>query len=302
MGRERVAVRGLEKIMETENINGIPVRILGRTGVKVTVLCVGGYHIGLPRNAEDGIRIIKAAVDEGINFLDNSWCYHDGRSEAIMGNALQDGYRKKVFLMTKIDGRDSASYLKQLDESLARLKTDCIDLVQFHEIINDGEPQRIFAEGGIEAAVKARQQGKIRFIGFTGHKYTHLFREMLAHDFPWDTVQMPVNILDFHFRSFQKDILPVLIERGIGVIGMKSLAGSRILRAGITPEEAILYSLSMPIHSLVCGMEKMEDLKQDLGIARRWTQFSDKKIETLRAKAAPFASDGRLEYYKTREG
>jgi predicted aldo/keto reductase-like oxidoreductase len=289
-------------IMETmEPINGIPTRILGKTGVRVTVLCVGGYHIGKPSNLELGVRIIRTAIDEGINFLDNAWCYNDGESERIMGHALQDGYREKVFLMTKNHGRDAATFRRQLDESLERLQTDHIDLLQFHEIIHDGEPDRIFSEGAIEAAIQAREEGKIRFIGFTGHRWPHLFKQMLAKDFEWDTVQMPTNLLDYHYRSFTKEILPILVERGIGTIGMKSLGGTgtRILKAGISAQEAISYALSLPIHTLVSGMDSLEVLVQNLEIVRDWRPLTDEEQNQLLERVAPLAINGRLEHYKT---
>jgi len=178
--------------------------------------------------------------------LDNAWCYHQGESEQIMGRALRDGYREKVFLMTKNHGRDAATFNRQLDESLQRLQTDHIDLLQFHNIAHEEDPARIF-DGTIEAAVEARQNGKIGFIGFTGHHWPHLFHRMLERDFAWDTVQLPINLLDAHYRSFSREILPLLIARGIGTIGMKGLSGGEILKAGISAREAISYSLSLPI-------------------------------------------------------
>ena len=284
-----------------ERINDIPTQILGRTGVRVTVLCVAGYHMGKTRDTQLGIRIIRTAIDEGINFLDNAWCYNDGESERIMGLALRDGYREKVFLMTKNHGRDGATFRRQLDESLKRLQTGYIDLLQFHEIIHEGEPDRIFSEGAIEEAIKAREEGKIRFIGFTGHRWPHLFRQMLEKDFEWDTVQMPTNLLDYHYRSFTKEILPILVERGIGIIGMKSLGGSgaRILKSGITAQDAISYALSLPIHTLVSGLDSLEILSQNLEIVRNWKPLSDEERSTLLERIAPWATDGRLENYKT---
>jgi predicted aldo/keto reductase-like oxidoreductase len=284
-----------------ERINSIPTRILGRTGVRVTVLCVGGYHMGKTGDTQLGIRIIRTAIDEGINFLDNAWCYNDGESERIMGLALREGYRERVFLMTKNHGRDGATFRRQLDESLKRFQTDHIDLLQFHEIIHEGEPDRIFSEGAIEEAIKAREEGKIRFIGFTGHRWPHLFRQMLEKDFEWDTVQMPTNLLDYHYRSFTKEILPILVERGIGIIGMKSLGGTgaRILKSGITAQEAISYTLSLPIHTLVSGIDSMEILAQNLEIVRNWKPLSDEERSTLLEQIAPWATDGRLENYKT---
>lgn len=284
---------------ETERINGIPARALGRTGVRVTILGLGGYHIGIPTDPEVGIRIIRTAIDEGINFLDNAWSYHQGESERIMGRALRDGYREKVFLMTKNHGRDGATFRSQLEESLQRLQTDYIDLLQFHEIIQEGEPDRIFSEGAIEEAIKAREAGKIRFIGFTGHRWPYLLRQMLDKDFPWDTAQLPVNLLDFHYRSFTQEVLPLLTARGIGIIGMKSLAGGEIFKAGVTAKEAISYALSLPIHTLVVGMDSLEILSQNLEIVRVWTPLTGWERNRLLEQVAPWAEDGRLEFYKT---
>ena len=284
--------------MSTE-INGIPTRTLGSTGVEVTVLGVGGYHIGRDANPELGIRIIRAAIDAGINFLDNAWCYNRGESERIMGRALRDGYRDKVFLMTKNHGRDRATFEEQLDESLRRLQTECIDLLQFHEIIQEGVPQRIAGEGALEAALRAREAGKIRFIGFTGHRWPHLLREMLDLDFEWDAAQFPANLLDAQYRSFTGQILPLLKSRGIGAIGMKSLAGDRILQTGVSPREAMSYSLSLPIDVLVSGIDSMAVLEQNLAIVRNWQPLTDEEQTALLDRVAPFAGDGRLEYYKT---
>jgi aryl-alcohol dehydrogenase-like predicted oxidoreductase len=280
--------------------NGIPTRMLGSTGVEVTILGVGGYHIGKSTVAPElGIRLIRTAIDEGINFLDNAWCYNKGQSEVLMGRALRDGYRDKVFLMTKNHGRDRATFADQLHESLARLQTDCIDLLQFHEIIHEGIPQRIFSEGAIEAAIEAREAGKIRYIGFTGHRWPHLHRQMLDFDFEWDTAQFPVNLLDAQYRSFAQEILPILKARGIGAIGMKSLAGDRILRTGVSPQEAISYSLSQPIDVLVSGIDSMEVLEQNLEIVRHWQPLTDGEQTELLERVVPFASDGHLETYKT---
>ena len=281
-----------------ELINGISTRVLGNTGVRLTVLGIGGYHIGEPSDDQVGIRIIRTAIDEGINFLDNAWCYHEGRSEQIMGRALKNGYREKVFLMTKNHGRDGATFRQQLDESLRRLQTDHIDLLQFHEVIHEGESDRIFSEGAIEEAVKAREVGKIRFIGFTGHRWPRLLGQMLNKDFPWDTIQFPTNLLDGHYRSFTKGILPRVAERGMGIIGMKSLAGSRILKAGVSPQEAINYALSLSIDTLVSGIDSLEVLNQNLTIVRTWKPLSKKEQKHLLERVASFALDGHLEDYK----
>lgn len=283
-----------------ERINGIPTRILGRTGVRVTVLGVGGYHMGKARDAQLVLHIVRTAIDQGINFLDNAWCYNEGDSERFMGLALRDGYREKVFLMTKNHGRDAATFRRQLDDSLRRLQTDCIDLLQFHEIIHEGEPDRIFSQGAIEEAIKAREEGKIRFIGFTGHRWPHLLKEMLGKGFEWDMVQMPTNLLDYHYRSFTKEILPILVQRDIGIIGMKSLGGSgtRLLDTGITAQEAISYALSLPIHTLVSGIDSLEFLAQNLEIVRNWRPLSEEERNSLLERIAPWAADGHLEHYK----
>ena len=203
----------------------IPKRPLGSTGELVSLLGVGGFHIGKHSDPKVGIQIIRTAIDNGVNFLDNAWCYHNGRSEEVMGKALEDGYRKKVFISTRNHGRDYATYQKQLSESLKRLQTEYIDLVQFHEINSDGLPDKIFEDGAIDAAIEAKEQGKIRYIGFSGHKWPKLFLEMLNKDFKWDTVQLPQNVMDYHYRSFAKQIVPRLVKKNIGIIGMKSLGG-----------------------------------------------------------------------------
>ena len=283
---------------DLERFNGIPTRLLGSTGVRVTVLCVGGYHIGKLGDQDLGVRIIRTAIDEGINFMDNAWCYNRGESERIMGRALRDGYRDKVFLMTKNHGRDGATYTLQLEESLQRLQTDMIDLVQFHEVIDEGIPGKIFGQGVIEAALKAKEAGKIRFIGFTGHRWPHLHLEMLGHDFAWDTVQFPTNLLDVQFRSFTNRVLPVLRKRGIGAIGMKSLAGGNITDAGVSAADAIRYTLSQPIDSLVSGIDSLEILATNLEIARDWTPMSEAEQQRLLDVTEPFAGDLSIEHYK----
>lgn len=284
-----------------ERKNGIPTRILGKTGARVTVLGLGGHAIAKKRDPGLGIRIIRTAIDEGINFMDNAWCYHGGESERIMGMALKDGYREKVFLMTKNHGRKAAIFRTQLEESLKRLQTDRIDLIQFHEIIHYGEPEEVYSKGAIEEAIKAREEGKIRFIGFSGHRWPDLFQKMLDGGFEWDTVQMPTNLFDYHYRSFAQEILSILVEHGIGVIGMKSLGGSGapFLNAGITLKEAISFALSMPVHTLVSGIDSMEFLKQNLQIAREFEPLTEDKQKELLQRIAPLAEDGHLEQYKT---
>lgn len=285
--------------MNTGNrVNGIPTRPLGSTGLQVTVLGVGGYHIGKDKDPDLGVRIIRTAIDEGINFLDNAWCYNGGLSERIMGRALRGGYRDKVVLMTKNHGRDPATFESQLHDSLSRLQTDRIDLIQFHEVVRDQDRDAILGSGLIEAAVKARDTGKIRFIGFTGHCFPYLFRQLLDHEFAWDTVQFPANLLDAQYRSFTAAILPLLVERGIGAIGMKSLAGGRLLDTGVSPREAIGYALSLPIDTLVSGIDSLEVLAENLDIARTWSPLAREQEQQLLERTAPYAGDGHLEGYK----
>jgi aryl-alcohol dehydrogenase-like predicted oxidoreductase len=286
--------------MDTQHrINGIPTRMLGSTGARITILGVGGYHIGKDKDAQLGIRIIRTAIDEGINFLDNAWCYNGGLSERIMGLALRDGYRDRVFLMTKNHGRDAATFDSQLEDSLHRLQTDCIDLVQFHEVIHDDIPRRIYSGGAIEAAVRAREAGKLRFIGFTGHRWPRLHQEMLEGDFPWDTVQFPANLLDAQFRSFTRQVLPILKTRSIGAIGMKSLAGGQLLQTGVSASDAIGYALSLPIDTLVSGMDSIAVLRQNLETVRAWSPQDEAQQRALLDAVAAAAEDGHLERYKT---
>ena len=281
--------------------NGIPVRRLGKTELEVTVLGVGGYHIGKDHDAALGARVIRTAIDEGVNFLDNAWCYNEGESERIMGTALRDGYRAKAVLMTKNHGRDAKTFRQQLEQSLQRLQTDYIDVLQFHEVIDDGVPQRIYSEGALEEAVKAREAGRIRFIGFTGHRWPHLHVQMLNGRVDWQTVQLPMNLLDYHYRSFLHTVMPILAKRDIGIIGMKSLAGTgaNILKTGVGVREAIHYTLCLPIHTLVVGMDSVEFLRQDLSIVRGFTPLAESERQLLLAKVEPFAKDGGLEQYKS---
>jgi predicted aldo/keto reductase-like oxidoreductase len=259
----------------------MPRRVLGPTGLEVTIIGVGGFHMAKP-GEKAGIKIIRTAIDEGVNFLDNAWCYHGGRAEEIMGKALRDGYRERVVLMTKNHGRDYDTYVAQLSQSLARLQTDYIDLVQFHEIIHEGEPARIFNEGAIDAAVEARKDGKIGHIGFTGHRSPGLLQEMLSGDFDWEAVQMPVNLLDHHYRSFQQQIMPAKA-------------------AVTTPEENIRYSLSRPIATLVSGMDSLDVLRKNLQTAREFEPLSEAETEQLLDVTKDASQAGRFENYKTRD-
>lgn len=282
-------------------------RTLGHTAEKVSCVGMGGFHLGKPTISEsDAIRLIHAGVDRGINFLDNSWDYNKGESEQRMGKALaQGGYRKRVLLMTKIDGRTREEAQKQIDESLKRLQTDRVDVLQFHEIIRFDDPDRIFAHGGaIEAFLESKKAGKTRYIGFTGHKDPRIHNYMLEvadrHNFTFDTVQMPINVMDAHFRSFEKDVLPNLQRRNIGVLGMKSLGDTTILKSGkATALECLQYSLSRPVSVLITGIDKPELLDQAFKAAETWHQLSSSQISSLLTRTAPEGKDGRWELFKT---
>ncbi len=283
----------------------MPYRRLGRSGEKISLLGLGGYHIGVPRDDQEGIRIIRTAIDEGVTFLDNCWDYHDGESEVRMGKALKDGYRKNVFLMTKIDGQVKDIAEKQIDESLRRLQVETIDLMQFHEIIRWGDPDRIFGpNGAIEAALAAKKAGKIRYIGFTGHKDPDIHLKMLntgfAHGFTFDAVQMPLNVMDAHFRSFAKKVVPVLVEHGIGVLGMKPLASGIILKSNTaSPVECLHYAMNLPTSVVINGCESLDRLNQGLEAARTFRPMNDKEVAALLAKTATAAAKGEYEPFKT---
>jgi aryl-alcohol dehydrogenase-like predicted oxidoreductase len=277
-------------------------RQLGRTGVSVSAVGLGGFHLGKVPDMETAIRVVRAAVDGGMTFLDNSWDYHGGKSEIWMGQALRDGYRQRAFLMTKLDGQTRAAAAAQLEQSLRRLQTEWIDLVQLHEIIRPEDPERIFAEGGaIEALLAAREKGQLRFIGFTGHKDPAIHLAMLAHrDFPWDTVQMPLNLMDAHFCSFEARVLPVLVDRGIGVLGMKPIAGGRLLETGVVrAEECLRYALSLPTSVVITGCESMERVEQALRVGSEASALAEAERNDLLERTRPHAMEGRFERYKT---
>ena len=280
-------------------------RALGRTGEKVSAIGLGGFHIGVPGNEDEGVRIIRSAIDGGINFMDNCWDYHDGGSEVRMGKALRDGYRDKVFLMTKIDGRTKELAAKQIDESLHRLQTDRIDLMQHHEVIRMEDPDRIFAEGGaMEAVLEAKNAGKIRYIAFTGHKdpLVHLRTLEIAarHTFRFDAVQMPLNVMDAHFRSFAQQVVPALVREGIGVLGMKPLASGAILQTkAVTAVECLHYALNLPTSVVITGMDSMERLAQALEAARTFKPMSQEQVATLLSRTARAAATGNYERFKT---
>lgn len=279
-------------------------RVLGRTGEKVSAIGLGGYHIGVP-GEEDGIRIIRTAIDRGINFMDNCWDYHAGGSEVRMGKALRDGYRDKAILMTKIDGRTKGAAAKQIDECLQRLQTDRIDLMQHHEIIRMEDADRIFEESGATAALlEAQKAGKIRYIGFTGHKdpLVHLRALEVAAQFrfKFDAVQMPLNVLDAHFRSFEKQVLPVLVKEGIGVLGMKPLASGAVIRSGAaTAIECLHYALNLPTSVVITGMESLARLDQACEAVRTFKPMSAEQVGALLARSVKAAATGKFEQFKT---
>jgi aryl-alcohol dehydrogenase-like predicted oxidoreductase len=280
--------------------------MLGRTGVKVSLIGLGGWHLGFTQIDEElSVRMIRTAIDNGINFMDNCWDYNEGASEERMGKALQDGYRERVFLMTKIDGRTKKDAAKQLDESLKRLQTDHIDLVQHHEILRYEDPHRIFAEEGANAALlEARDAGKISFIGFTGHKdpriHLHMLEVARENGFQFDTVQMPLNVMDAHYRSFEKMVLPELVEQNIGVLAMKTLANGTILESKtVSAIECLQYAMNLPTSVVITGCESMEDLEQALTAARTFKPMSAEQVRSILDKTAEAASRGKYELFKT---
>jgi len=290
---------------QSGSMNGIPYRALGRTKEKVSLIGLGGYHLGKQTDPQESIRIIRTGLDEGINFLDNCWDYNGGESEVRMGNALRDGYRQKAFLMSKIDGRTKAAAASQISESLRRLQTDRIDLLQFHEVIRDADPDRIFAEGGgMEAVLEAQKAGKIRFIGFTGHKSPDIHLKMLAtaskHGFTFDAVQMPLNVMDAHFNSFEKKVLPVLLKNGIGVLGMKPMGDHFILESKTaTPVECLHYAMNLPTSVVITGCDSLPILQQALQAARSFQPMNSSQVAALLARTAKAAEAGQFELYKT---
>ncbi len=279
-------------------------RNLGTTGERVSAIGLGGAHLSNGQ-ADSKVKLVRSAIDSGITFLDNCWDYGDGIAEVRMGQALRDGYRQKVFLMTKMDGRTKEAYNLQLEQSLGRLQTDRIDLVQFHEIIRMEDPDRIFAPGGaLEAAVAAREAGKIRYIGFTGHKDPAVHLRMLEmaqkHNFHFDTVQMPVNVMDAHFRSFTKEVLPVAIKRGIGVLAMKTFGDKFILESKtVEPLEALHYGLTQPVSVVITGIDSPEILNQALTAAKTFKPLTEPQVTALLARTRDAASEGRFELFKT---
>lgn len=281
-------------------------RDLGSTGEKVSAIGLGGFHLGMPEvNEALAIRLVRTAIDEGITFMDNCWDYNDGLSEVRMGKALRDGYRERVFLMTKIDGRTKQEAAKQLEESLRRLQVDGVDMVQHHEVLRFEDPHRIFREDGAHAAlVEAREAGRLRYIGFTGHKdpavHLHALEVAAREGFTFDAVQLPLNLLDAHYRSFARQVVPYLVDHGIGVLGMKSMADGHLLETGVvTPTECLHYALDLPTSVVIAGVDSLPILEQALAAARSFTPFGAEQREALLAKTAPFGARGDYEPFKT---
>jgi len=289
-----------------EERGGIPYKTFGSTGEKVSAIGLGGYHIGRPAD-DEAIRIIRTAIDGGINFMDNCWDYNDGASEVKMGKALRDGYRQKVFLMSKIDGRDKKSAALQIDESLKRLQTDHIDLMQMHEVIRMNDPERVFGPGGgMEALAEAKKAGKIRFIGFTGHKspdiHLHLLKVADEHKYQLDAVLMPVNVMDAHFESFVGKVMPVLVQKKIGIQTMKPMGGGIILQSKtVSAPECLRFAMSQPTDVVITGCDSVEIIQQALNTARNFNAMNKEEIASLLARTSSAASQGKFELYKTSE-
>lgn len=292
-------------ISRASSREAIPLRALRRTGAQISAIGLGGFHIALAGTEREAIRIVHAAIDAGVTFMDNAWEYHDGKSEERMGKALASGGRRdQVFLMTKVctHGRDAKVAMRQLEESLRRLKTDYLDLWQVHEVAFYNDPERHFMTGGvIEALDRAKRQGKVRFVGFTGHKDPALHLRMLSYDYPFDTVQMPLNCFDASFRSFEQQVLPELHRRGIAPIGMKSMGGEgdAVKKRVVSAHEALAYAMSLPVATTVSGIDSMRVLKQNLAVARGFEPMAPRELHALRARVVDLAAHGRFELYKT---
>ncbi len=290
---------------DQKNSGGVPVRHFGRTKEMVSAISLGGYSCTNPQKLDEkqSLRLIQRAVDEGITFLDNAWDYHNGLAEERMGKALSEGGRRdKTFLMTKICGRTAKDAQSNLEDSLRRLKTDRIDLWQFHEIVYDNDPDWIFADdGAIHTALNAVKDGKVRYLGFTGHNDPLIHLKMLCKPYPWSAVQMPLNVMDAHYRSFQKQVLPQLNERGIAALAMKSLGGngSIVTKAGVPVEDAIQYVLNLPITTLVSGIDSEEILDQNLRIVRSFQPLPDDRRKAIEERTLALAGDGRFELFKS---
>jgi aryl-alcohol dehydrogenase-like predicted oxidoreductase len=285
------------------NTAQVPQRPLGKTGVQVSALGVGGYHLGSAESQEAANQIVATALDAGVNFFDCAWDYHDGKSETMLGQALK-GRRDQAFVMTKVctHGRSKEVGMRMLEDSLTRLQTDHLDLWQIHEVIYDNDPDLIFAPNGvIEALELAKKQGKVRFVGFTGHKDPSIHLKMLAHNYPFDAVQMPLNCFDANYRSFEKHVMPEVNRRGMAVLGMKSMGGSGeyITHGAVTAQEALHYAMSLPVATTISGMESMDVLQQNLAVARGFQPMTDTQLSTLRERVKTLAADGHLEMFKS---
>lgn len=282
--------------------SGMATRPLGRTGVRVSILGLGGHHAARQKEESESFRLIHTALDEGITFMDNAWEYHNGRAEEVMGRALaMDGKREKAFLMTKVCARDYAGAMQQLEESLKRLRTDRIDLWQFHECNYYNDAEYLVEKGGLKAALEAKKQGKVRFIGFTGHKAPAIHNRILALDFPWDAVQMPNNVMDARFLSFRAETMPLCQKKGAGVVGMKGCGGDgKMLEAGVvTVEECYRYCLSQPVAVQVVGLATMEHLREAVRIGREFKPMTQAEMTALMGKVREAQGDGRYELFKT---
>ena len=291
---------------KSESNAEMPMRTLGHTGVETSIIGLGGWHLGFKSIDEQlSVRMIRHAIDNGINFMDNCWDYNEGASEERMGKALRDGYRERAFLMTKIDGRTKKDAAAQLDESLKRLQTDHIDLVQHHEILRFEDPHRIFDEEGANAAlIEARDAGKIRFIGFTGHKdpriHLHMLEVAKEYGFEFDTVQMPLNVMDAHYRSFEKLVLPELVKENIGILAMKTMANGAILESKtVNAIECLQYAMNLPVSVVITGCESMENLEQALTAARTFKPMTEEQVSNILNRTAKAASRGEFELFKT---
>ena len=315
LGRMAVGIAGvtgsalnppaMENALAATTSKGMIYRALGRSGEKVSLLGLGGYHIAMKLTEQESIHLVRTAIDHGVIFMDNCWDYNNGVSETRMGKALRDGYRQKVFLMTKTDAQVKNAWNKQLDESLRRLQTDVIDLIQFHEVIREGDPDRIFGAGGaFEAALAARKAGKVRYIGFTGHKDPDIHLKMLNtgfnHGFTFDSVQMPLNVLDAHYHSFAKKVVPVCEKHGIGVLGMKPLADGAIPRNNVLSAiDCLHYAMNLPTSVVINGCDTLERLEQGLEAVRTFKPLSESQVAEMLAKTAKVAANGGLEPFKT---
>jgi aryl-alcohol dehydrogenase-like predicted oxidoreductase len=281
----------------------LPMRAFGKSGERVSILGLGGYTLGQPASYDVAAQIVREALDAGVTFFDNAWDYHQGKSEEWMGKALK-GHRDKVFLMTKVctHGRDKKVAMRQLEDSLRRLQTDHLDLWQVHEVIYYNDPELAHARDGVvEALTEAKQQGKTHYVGFTGHKDPAIHLDMLSRGYPFDAVQMPLNPFDATYRSFEKQVLPEVLRRGMAALGMKSMGGGGepLLQGAVTPEEALRYALSLPVTVTISGMDAVSVLRQNLSVARGFTPLADHQMQALRHRCAPLAADGHLELYKS---